>query len=257
MKNARLLSTVAATVLLSAGVAFAQAPAKDKDSGASPAPAAQQNAPAEKTAPNMKAGQPNAETHKAPETTGQAPAASDAGKTGATEKSMDKGAADKSMNKNGADKGAADSGAAKNPSGTTGQSTTQTPNRAESPANTPKSSQTTSDPAKSSTSSQSTTEQRSTTGQGSAAGSAKLSTEQRTQITTVFKQQRVERVEPSKLNISISVGTRVPNTVRYHPIPQEVVVIYPEWRGFDYIMVGNQIVVLDPRSHEIVAILDA
>jgi hypothetical protein len=96
----------------------------------------------------------------------------------------------------------------------------------------------------------------STTGQG-AAGAAKLSTEQRTKITTVIKQQKVERIEPSKLNISISVGTRVPSTVRYYPLPREVVVIYPEWRGYDYILVGNQIIILDPGSHEIVAILDA
>jgi hypothetical protein len=224
MNTARLLSTVAATVVLSAGAAFAQAPAKDTNP--SPAPAAQQNAPAEKSAPNMKAGQPNAETHKAPATTsGQAPASQN-------------GAMDKTQN------------APLKPSDANDSSNTK-PNAAQNaPSNAapnaqPKASQST------------TTEQRSTTGQGSAAGSAKLSTEQRTKITTVFKQQKVERVEPSKLNISISVGARVPSTVKYHPIPQEVVVIYPEWRGYDYILVGDQIVVLDPRSHEIVAILEA
>jgi hypothetical protein len=195
-------------------------------------------------APNMKAGEKNAQTHKPSETTGQAPAASDAGKAGAS---------DKSMNKSDTGKGA-DSGKA----GTTsGQNTSpMSPNRAESPASSsPKSSQTT-DP-NAAKSSQSTTEQRSTTGQGSAAGAAKLSTEQRTKITAVFKQQKVERVEPSKLNISINVGTRVPDRVHFYPIPQEVVVIYPEWRGFDYIMVGEQIVVIDPHSHEIVAVLEA
>ncbi len=97
-----------------------------------------------------------------------------------------------------------------------------------------------------------------TTGQGSAAGAAKLSTEQRTKISTVIKQQKVERVDAAKLNISINVGTRIPERgVRFHPLPQEVFVIYPEWRGYDYIMVGDQIVVVDPRSHEIVAILEA
>jgi hypothetical protein len=230
MKRTQLLSTVAAGLLLTTGAAFAQG--MNKDANPAPAPSAQQGAPAEKTAPNMKAGEKNADTHKAPATTtGQAPAASDAGK----------GAADKPMNK-----GAADTG--KNPAATTtGQNTAPaSPNRAESPAATPKAGQTANDPAKSSTST--------TTGQGSAAGAAKLSTEQRTKITTVFKQHRVE---PAKLNVSISVGTRVPESVRYYPIPQDVVVIYPEWRGYNYILVGDQILVLDPRSHEIVAILDA
>jgi hypothetical protein len=37
----------------------------------------------------------------------------------------------------------------------------------------------------------------------------------------------------------------------------EVIVVYPEWRGYDYILVGNEILVIDPRTHEIVAILEA
>lgn len=94
----------------------------------------------------------------------------------------------------------------------------------------------------------------STTGQGAAAGSAKLSAEQRSKITTVIKKQNVK---PVQLNVSVSVGTRIPASVHFYPLPQEVVVIYPEWRGYDYILVGDQIVVVDPRSHEIVAILEA
>jgi hypothetical protein len=103
-------------------------------------------------------------------------------------------------------------------------------------------------------SSETKTERDSTTGQGAAAGSAKLSTEQRTKITTIFKQKKVE---PAHLNIAIRVGTRVPDSVRFYPVPEEVVVIYPEWRGYDYIMVGNDILVIDRRTHEIVAILEA
>jgi hypothetical protein len=33
--------------------------------------------------------------------------------------------------------------------------------------------------------------------------------------------------------------------------------IYPQWRGYDYFLVGDQIIVVDPRTHEIVAVLDA
>ena len=91
-------------------------------------------------------------------------------------------------------------------------------------------------------------------GQGSAATSATLTTEQRTKITTVIKQQKVA---PVQLNVSVRVGTRVPDSVRFYPLPEEVFVIYPEWRGYDYILVGDQILVIDPRTHEIVAILEA
>ena len=71
MKNARLLSTVAATLLLAVGAASAQDVKKDE--APARAPAAQQNAPAEKVAPAMKPGAQNAQGKKAPETTGQAP----------------------------------------------------------------------------------------------------------------------------------------------------------------------------------------
>ncbi len=73
MTKARLLSTVAATLLLSAGIASAQDVKKDEAPGH--APAAQQKAPPEKIAPNMKAGKADAITHKPAATVGQAPEA--------------------------------------------------------------------------------------------------------------------------------------------------------------------------------------
>jgi hypothetical protein len=92
-----------------------------------------------------------------------------------------------------------------------------------------------------------------TTGQAGAAG--KLSTEQRTQITSVIKEQRVAPV--TNVNFSISVGTRVPRDVIFHTLPERVVVIYPEWRRYKFIIVKEQIVIVDPTTYEIVAILEA
>ena len=238
--KARLLSTVAAaTLLFAAGAASAQD--LKKDEAPARAPAAQQKAPAEKMAPAMKPGEQKAGTQKAPETIGQAPKASDGDKTRATDKgAMDKGAMGKPLDKDPAAKSAAD---AKNPSDANGvkgkanESTTQAP-----AATSPKSSQST------------TTVKGATTGQGAASGSAKLSTEQRSKITTIIKQQKMA---PAKLNVTVRVGTRVPDSVRFYPLPVEVIVIYPEWRGYDYILVGNEILVIDPRTHQIVAILEA
>jgi hypothetical protein len=90
---------------------------------------------------------------------------------------------------------------------------------------------------------------------GQAGAGAKLSSEQRTKITTVI---RSEHVEPLKnVNFSISVGTRVPHDVRFHALPAEVVTVYPEWRGYEYVLVNDQILVIDPRTFEIVAVLEA
>ncbi|MGA7000258.1 MAG: DUF1236 domain-containing protein [Pseudolabrys sp.] len=225
MKNARLLSTVAATLLLAVGAASAQDVKKDE--APARAPAAQQNAPAgEKVAPAMKPGAQNAQGKKAPETNGQAP-------EGDKTKASDKGAMDNKTDKGAAPKDTSDtkSGDVKTKTNDTAQGATG---------------------AKSS---QSTTEKdRATTGQGAAASSASLSTEQRTKINTIIRQHKVE---PTHLNVSVRVGTRVPESVRFYPLPAEVFVVYPEWRGYDYILVGGQILVINPRTHEIVAILEA
>jgi hypothetical protein len=90
---------------------------------------------------------------------------------------------------------------------------------------------------------------------GQAGAGAKLSSEQRTRITTVIREQHVAPV--TNVNFSISVGTRVPRDVSFHPLPTEIVTIYPEWRGYEFILVNDQIVVVDPRTYEIVAVLDA
>ena len=89
---------------------------------------------------------------------------------------------------------------------------------------------------------------------GQAGAGAKMSTEQRTKISTVIREQHVAPL--NHVNFSISVGTRVPRDVSFHPLPTEIVTIYPEWRGYEYILVGDQIVVVDPRTFEIVAVLD-
>jgi Protein of unknown function (DUF1236) len=94
-----------------------------------------------------------------------------------------------------------------------------------------------------------------TTTTGQAGAGAKLSTEQRTKITTVIKSQHVQPL--NNVNFSISVGTRIPRGVSFHPLPAEVVTYYPEWRGYEFILVGDQIVVVDPRTLEIVAVIEA
>ena len=68
---------------------------------------------------------------------------------------------------------------------------------------------------------------------GQAGAGAKLSTEQRTRITTVIRDQHVAPV--TNVNFSIAVGTRIPRDVTFHPLPTEIVTIYPDWRGYEFI----------------------
>jgi hypothetical protein len=90
---------------------------------------------------------------------------------------------------------------------------------------------------------------------GQAGAGAKLSGEQRTRITTVIRDQHIAPVK--NVNFSISVGTRVPRDVSFHPLPTEIVTVYPDWRGYEFILVNDQILVINPDSLEIVAVLDA
>lgn len=221
MKNLRLLSTTAAVLLLGAGAVSAQGMKNDEAPGR--APAAQQNAPAEKVAPALKSGQ-----RKAPETTGQA-----------AEPESDK----KQLKTQKMDKGAPAAPAAKGSSDADGNANVRSKSTSESGAGAASSPNKSADEGK-----------RSTTGQGVAAGAANLTSEQHTKITGIIRQHKVA---PTQLNVSVRVGTRIPNSVRFYPLPREVFVIYPEWRGYDYIMVGNEILVIDPRTHQIVAILEA
>jgi hypothetical protein len=210
-------------LLLSAGAASAQGMGKEPPERA---PAAQQTAPAEKVAPSMKAGE-----QKSPQTTGQA--APDSKATGKGHETTGQSPKSEAPGKAGTTE--------KDKSGATGKSDVRSKSEQDGAASKP---------------AQSTTEQNrsNTTGQGAASGSAKLSTEQRTKVTTIFKEHKVEQ---TKLNVSVSVGTRIPTSVHLYPVPVQVIEVYPAWRGFNYILVGAQIIVVDPRTHEIVAILDA
>jgi Protein of unknown function (DUF1236) len=90
---------------------------------------------------------------------------------------------------------------------------------------------------------------------GQAGAGAKLSSDQRTRITSVIREQHVTPL--THVNFSISVGARVSRDVSFRPLPTEIVTIYPEWRGYEFILVNDQILVIDPRTFEIVAVLDA
>jgi hypothetical protein len=93
-------------------------------------------------------------------------------------------------------------------------------------------------------------------GQAGGGAQAPLSTEQRTQIRqTVMQVGGAPRV--SSVTFSLSVGTVVPKSVKYAPLPPRVVEIYPAWRGYHFFIVGDQIVIVESGSLRIVAVIPA
>ena len=78
--------------------------------------------------------------------------------------------------------------------------------------------------------------------------------EKQSQIATAIKSEKVEEV--TNVNFNISVGTVVPSTVHYYPVPSRIIEIYPEWRGYDFILVRGRYIILRPKTHEIVYIIE-
>jgi hypothetical protein len=85
--------------------------------------------------------------------------------------------------------------------------------------------------------------------------SVTLSSDQKSRVKEVIGHNSSARVD--HVDFSLSVGTHVPRTVHVVVLPEDIVRIVPEYRGYMYIVVRNEIVILDPDTLEIVAILPA
>ncbi len=84
--------------------------------------------------------------------------------------------------------------------------------------------------------------------------SVSLNAEQKTKIrASVLQGSGTPRV--TNVNFTISVGTVVPRTVRLAPISPVLVEVHPAWRGYMYFVVGDEIIVVEPRTLQIVAVL--
>lgn len=85
-----------------------------------------------------------------------------------------------------------------------------------------------------------------------------LSNDQRTKIReTVIRQSNAPRLNRNKVNFSLNVGAVVPRSVHVAVLPETVIEIHPQWRGYRYVLVGDVVVILEPSTLRIVAIIPA
>lgn len=94
-----------------------------------------------------------------------------------------------------------------------------------------------------------------TTGNAATSGTAAPPAEKQTQIASAIRSEKV--AETTNVNFNISVGTVVPSTVRFYPLPTRIVEIYPEWRGYQFILVHGRYIIVRPQTHEIVYIIES
>ena len=93
-----------------------------------------------------------------------------------------------------------------------------------------------------------------TTGNAATSATAAPPAEKRPQIVSAIRSEKIQ--ETTSVNFNISVGTVIPAGVRYHPLPPRIVEIYPEWRGYEVILVKGRYVIVRPQTHEIVYIIE-
>lgn len=81
-----------------------------------------------------------------------------------------------------------------------------------------------------------------------------LSGEKRTKVQSAFRANKSEAVVKD-IDIDVSVGVAVPRTVTLYAVPEEVVIIVPEYRRYKYFIFGDRVVIVDPGTYEIVDVL--
>jgi hypothetical protein len=94
-----------------------------------------------------------------------------------------------------------------------------------------------------------------TTGNAATSATVAPPAEKQNQIKTAFRSETTIK-ETTNVNFNINVGAVVPASVHFYPVPARIVEIYPEWRGYDVILVNGRYVIVRPRTHEIVYIIE-
>ena len=82
-----------------------------------------------------------------------------------------------------------------------------------------------------------------------------LSGDQRTRVQTVFKGHRGSA--RSDVHVDARIGVAIPRTVTLIEMPEDVVVLVPEWRQYRYILIGDEICIVDPDTFEIIDVIAA
>jgi hypothetical protein len=85
-----------------------------------------------------------------------------------------------------------------------------------------------------------------------------LPAEKRSVVRKKLVSRDVQRVHRNKLKFRIGVGVRVPRTIRFYPLPPDVIEFVPAYRGYLYFLTEDGLVVIiDPRTFEIVSVFPA
>ncbi len=86
-------------------------------------------------------------------------------------------------------------------------------------------------------------------------GKVQISEQQRRTVReNLFKNRKVNRAD--NVRVTVNIGSRLPRSVKLAPLPPSIVSIVPAYRRYEYVVVDNRIVIVEPATYEIVQVLD-
>jgi hypothetical protein len=76
-----------------------------------------------------------------------------------------------------------------------------------------------------------------------------VQTEFKTYVTT-------QKVAPVEIDAQIAVGATLPETVVLQPVPDVIVTKSPEFKDYRYAVVGSRVVIVEPSTTKVVAVVE-
>jgi hypothetical protein len=89
----------------------------------------------------------------------------------------------------------------------------------------------------------------------SAAKNVQITAEKRDRVQSSLRDVNIKR--ETKVDVNISIGSRAPRTWAFVPVPVAVVEVVPAYRGYVVAYVGDDYVICDPDTYEVVALFPA
>ncbi|MGA3341767.1 MAG: DUF1236 domain-containing protein [Methylocella sp.] len=77
-----------------------------------------------------------------------------------------------------------------------------------------------------------------------------LSSDQKTRLHAILVGGNLHSIDHA--NFALSVETRIPRIQTIYDVPQSIVDIVPQYRGFDYIVSNKNLLIVDPSTRGIV-----
>jgi hypothetical protein len=60
---------------------------------------------------------------------------------------------------------------------------------------------------------------------------------------------------PQNVNVDVSIGADLPGELDVRPLPPAVIALVPEYRGYDYVVVHDEIVIVEPSTRRVVELI--